>query len=81
MVIIDEATKLHNIKVFRHVYGQCIDRDELEKTLIGMFIHIMENEEFSDKKKMDLVVLSHEIAWFDPAVMTEGLENYLIARH
>lgn len=47
-----------------------------------MFIHIMENEEFDEDKKMELVVLSHEIACeFDPAVMAEGLENYLIARH
>ncbi|MES7218654.1 hypothetical protein U6N72_12520, partial [Cutibacterium acnes] len=66
----------------RQVFGSCTDRDDLKKTLIGMFLHIMDNDEFDEKKKLDLVALSYEIACeFDPAVMAEGLPNYLIARH
>lgn len=42
----------------------------------------MDNEEFDDEKKMDLVALMYEVALeYDPAVMAEGLSNYLIARH
>lgn len=59
-----------------------MDRDDLKGMFIGVFQNIMENEEFDDKKKIGLIVLSHEIVCeFDPAVMAEGLDNYLIARH
>ncbi len=59
-----------------------MDRDTLKNRLISTFLYIMDNEEFDDEKKMDLVALMYEVALeYDPAVMAEGLSNYLIARH